>query len=329
MASSPEARAEGQPQERIFYNLLEKNQVSKDTLLCIGLDPDINKIPRLFKEGRKDKGEILRDFNKAIIDVTFDLVCAYKPNIAFYEEHGNEGLDALKWTIDYIKNQYKDIPIILDAKRADIGNTNLHYARMAFDLFGVDAITVNPWLGGGALQPFLVHKDKGIIVICQTSNKGAKDFQDDKIYLKDLPEKTNKFFLNLKGIVGGIEYASNPREIRDNGYIRDYQKVAYKAVMEWNKNNNISLVVGATYPEKIAEVRRIVGPNMILLIPGLGDQEGQLESISLGCNPAKRGVIASISRGIIFTKPQKGETLSEAVRRKTMKWRSAINVYRK
>jgi orotidine-5'-phosphate decarboxylase len=281
------------PQERNFNKLLEQRQISANTLLCVGLDADFSKITAKQTSIR----ETLQQFNKGIIDSTGDFVCAYKPNIAFYEEHGSEGLDALKWTIDYIKKEYGDIPIILDAKRTDIGNTNLPYARMAFDLMGADAITVNPYFGGEALQPFLDRKDKGIIVLCRTSNPGAKDFQDKIVKHPQL------------------------------GEVPLYQAVAYQAAHEWNKNGNVSVVVGATYPEELVWVRKIVG-NMQILVPGLGAQGGKPEDIAQAFDSNKRGVIGNVARAVIFPKVQEGETSAQASKKEAMKWKDAINVYR-
>lgn len=281
-------------QERNFNGLLEQRQINAGTLLCVGLDSDLSKVA----VRQASTGETLRQFNAGIIDATNDLVCAYKPNIAFYEEHSSEGLDALKWTIEYIKGRYGDIPIILDAKRTDIGNTNLPYARMAFDLMGADAITVNPYFGGEAIQPFLDRKDKGVVVLCRTSNPGAKEFQDQIVKHPQL------------------------------GDVPLYQAVAYQAAHEWNKNGNVSLVVGATYPEELIQVRRIVG-NMQILVPGLGAQGGKPEDIAPALDVNKRGIIANNARGIIFAKTHEGEAFTQAARREAMKWRDAINVYRK
>jgi len=283
------------PQERNFNNLLEQRQISANTLLCVGLDSDLEKIPAQFKQASV-RGT-LQQFNESIINATSDLVCAYKPNIAFYEEYAGEGLEALKWTIDLIRERHEDIPIILDAKRADIGNTNLPYARMAFDLLCADAITVNPYLGGEAIQPFLDRKNNGVIVLCRTSNPGAKEFQDQTVRHPQL------------------------------GLVPLYQAVCYQASHEWNKNGNVSLVVGATYPEELIKVREIVG-NMQILVPGLGAQGGKPEDIVRALDANKRGIIANNARGIIFAKPQGKETFDQAVRREATKWKDAINANR-
>lgn len=320
---------EQQPEKRNFISLLEKRQIAANTLLCVGLDSDSSKLPAGYQyfinRERTTRLEGIRvslqEFNHSIILATADLVCAYKPNIAFYEEHGNAGLDALLWTTEFIKKEFPDIPIILDAKRTDIGNTNLPYARMAFDYFGADAITVNPYFGGEAIQPFLDRKDKGIIVLCRTSNPGAREFQDLLIPLIDLPIEARKFFTNPDL---GIAIGQSKSGI---AAISLYQWVAYQAAHEWNKNGHVCLVVGATYPEELVQVRKIVG-EMPILVPGLGAQGGKPEDIAPALNSQKRGIIANNARGIIFAQPQEGETSAQAARREALKWRDAINQYR-
>jgi orotidine 5''-phosphate decarboxylase, subfamily 2 len=198
------------------------------SLLCIGLDPNPELMPRVG----------ILEFNKAIIDATCDLVCAYKPNLAFYEALGTPGLTALQKTVEYIPD---DIPIIGDAKRSDIGNTAEAYAKALFSIFGFDAVTVNPYLGLDSMEPFIDHRDKGVFILCRTSNKGAMDFQN----------------------------------LRTEG-LPLYEIVAQKA-KEWNVYGNIGLVVGATCPEELKRVRSIC-PEMPLLIPGVGAQGGDLAS---------------------------------------------------
>lgn len=202
------------------------------------------------------------EFDKNIIDQTFDLVCAYKPQSAFYEAYGAPGLEALKKTVEYIKEKAPDIPIILDAKRGDIGNTNEAYVKAIFDDLGVDAVTVQPYLGKESLDPFLKRADKGIIVLVKTSNPGAGEFQD----------------LETEG------------------------KPLYQVVAEHVKNwgDNICVVVGSTYPEELKIVREIVG-DMPILVPGIGAQGGDLENtLKNGLNSKKQGLIISSSRSIIF-----------------------------
>lgn len=214
------------------------------------------------------------EFNKNIIDQTFDLVCAYKPNSAFYEAESVAGLEALKKTVDYIHQKDSTIPVIVDAKRADIGNTNEEYAKAIFDDLKADAVTVHPYLGKEALEPFLKRAAKGIIVLVRTSNPGAGEFQDLSVDEKPL-----------------------------------YQVVAGHVAKDWNTNGNCAVVVGATYPEELKKVREIIG-DMPILVPGIGAQGGDLEAtIKNGLNSKKQGLIISSSRGIIFAPDPREVTL--------------------
>ena len=257
--------------------------LKNNSLVCVGLDSDVSKLPTATEQV---------SFNKAIIDATHDLVCAYKPNSAFYEALGDEGIRNLKQTCDYIRENYPEIPIILDAKRADIGNTNLGYVDFAFEYLGVDAITVQPYMGGEAVQPFLDIAEKGIIVLCRTSNDGSAEFQD-------------------------LEVDGTPL----------YKVVARNVAEKWNKNNNCMLVVGATYPEEIAEVRTIVGDDMWFLIPGIGAQGGDIEkTVNSAKNSEGQGMIINSSRGIIFA--TSGADFAEIARAKTIELRDEINKYR-
>lgn len=203
--------------------------------------------------------------NKKVIDVTFDLVLAYKPNAAFYKE------EQLYKTVNYIKENHPDIAVILDAKRGDIASTNEAYVKAIFDDLGVDAVTVHPYLGMLSLQPFLERQDKGIFVLVKTSSPGAGEFQDLKIGNKPL-----------------------------------YQIIA-EHVVNWGKN--VGVVVGATYPEELSIVRKIVG-DMPILVPGIGAQGGDLkETLKNGLNSQKLGLIISSSRGIIFAKDPRSAAL--------------------
>lgn len=271
-----------------FLQKLDKAVTRNDSLLCVGLDPDFDKLPA----GIKDSQTPLFDFNKAIIDATAELACAFKPNTAFYESRGAEGIEELKQTCDYIRDKYPYIPIIIDLKRADIGNTNKHYAIFAFDYLGADAITVHPWLGREAVQPFLDYKDKGIIVLCRTSNDGAGEFQDmqsDRLPL--------------------------------------YMHVAKNVAKKWNTNRNCLLVVGATYPEEIGRVRRMVGDDMVFLVPGLGAQGGDAEAvIQAGVNRAGRGLIINSARAILYASD--GDDFAEAARESARATKESINRYR-
>lgn len=233
-----------------------------NSLLCVGLDADTSKLPETF-QGKPD-GQF--EFNKMIIDATHDLVCAYKPNAAFYEADGPAGIDNLKLTFEYIQMTYPDIVTILDAKRGDIGNTNDGYINFAFEYLGADSITLHPYMGRESLQPFLDRKDKGAILLCRTSNPGAGELQDLKIEGKEL-----------------------------------YKVVAEKVTKEWNSNENCMLVVGATVPEELAQVRTLTGDSMTFLVPGVGAQGGDVEkTVKAGKNTKGAGIIINSARGIIF-----------------------------
>ncbi len=271
-------------------------QWSRGNFVCVGLDSEFGKIPefayqaRLNSDGVSVEGTIVA-FNRAIVEATKDLVCAYKPNIAFYEAHGAEGIAALQRTIADIHAIAPDVPVILDAKRADIGNTNAGYVQAAFEFLQADAITVHPYLGAEALQPFLARAEKGIIVLCRTSNPGAGEFQDLSVNGEPL-----------------------------------YRFVARRVASEWNKNGNCALVVGATYPNELREVRGLVG-DMPILIPGIGAQGGDVaQTVTAGKDSRGWGMIINSSRGIIFA--SKSEDFAEAARHETEKLRDLINQYR-
>ena len=205
------------------------------------------------------------EFNKRIIDQTAQFAAAFKPNIAFYEAYGEQGLKELKLTMEYLQKNYPDIFTICDAKRADIGSTNEGYVKAIFDYFGFDAMTLHPYLGAEALEPFLSRKDKASIILCRTSNPGAGELQDLQSDGKPL-----------------------------------WQIVAEKISKEWNKNNNCMLVVGATYPVELKKIREIAG-DMTFLVPGVGAQGGSVkEAVQAGINSKGKGMIINSARGIIF-----------------------------
>jgi orotidine-5'-phosphate decarboxylase len=256
-----------------------------NSLLCVGLDPDIVKIKKNMVTGKL----ILFEFNKMIIDATADLVCAYKPNTAFYEALGDNGIAQLKLTVTYIHDTYPKIPIIIDAKRADIGNTNVGSVDFIFSYLGADAVTINPYMGKEAVEPFLTKKDKGIIVLCRTSNVGSGEFQDL--------------------IVEGVPL---------------YQRVAKNIADTWNVNNNCLLVVGANYPDELRQVRTIVGNEMILLLPGVGAQGADIEAaVTSAYNDSKAGVIINASRSILYA--SSGADYANAARNAAMVLRDEIN----
>ena len=271
-----------------FIQKLNSVATKNNSLVCVGLDPVLDNLPKSITSSKQP----FFDFNKTIIDATADLVCAYKPNSAFYEALGADGLEQLQKTCHYISENCPDIPLILDAKRADIGNTNDAYGQFAFDYLGVDSITLHPYLGGEALQPFLDRKDKGMIILCRTSNPGAAELQDLE--------------------VGGKKI---------------YQIVAERVSKHWNKNGNCLLVVGATYPDELAQVRKIVGEDMWILLPGIGSQGGDLQkSLKAGLNEAGSGLMVSSTRDIIFA--SNGPDFAVAARSQANKLRDEINQIR-
>jgi len=248
------------------------------SLLCVGLDPDPDKLaahpagsardadhgrgPAHPREPAASEDPLLA-FGRRIVDATCDLAAAYKPQIAFYAAQGAEA--ALAATIDYIRTKAPHALIILDAKRGDIGNTAIAYAREAFERYGADAVTVNPYMGEDAVKPFLGDATRGAIVLCRTSNPGARDFQDLD--------------------VGGLPL---------------YRRVAERAARAWNQHGNLMLVVGATYPAEMAQLRR-AHPELTFLVPGIGAQGGDLAAIlDAGLNAAGTGLLISASRSINY-----------------------------
>ncbi|WP_076004997.1 orotidine-5'-phosphate decarboxylase [Dehalogenimonas formicexedens] len=245
-----------------------------ESCLCVGLDPEPARLP---------EGVGVEEFCRAIIGATYDLVCAYKPNIAFFEALGPDGWRILK---NIIEATPRNIPVILDAKRGDIGNTAKAYARSAFDELGADAVTVNPYMGYDSLEPFIEYKDKGIFVLCRTSNPGSADFQS-------------------------LDCGGKPL----------YQVVADK-VESWNKNGNLGLVVGATQPDELKTIRES-HPTLPLLIPGVGSQGGSLElSVKNGITEEGLGII-NVSRQVIYA--SSGLDYAAAARSAALKLRDEIN----
>lgn len=256
-----------------------------NSLLCVGLDTDLIRLPKFLMEASRNPQ---LDFNKAIIDATKDLVCAYKLNMAFYEVCEVSGLEALKKTIQYIPH---NIFIILDGKRNDIGNTAQKYANALFETLQADAVTINPYLGKDGVMPFLDYKDKCSFILCRTSNPSAGDFQDLKV-------------------------SSTPV----------YQIVAQK-IHEWNTNKNCGAVVGATYPEELKTVRTILGEDIPILIPGIGKQGGDIgKTVRNGTNLKGDMAIINSSREILFAGQQ--QDFAEQSRIKAESVRNEINKFR-
>jgi orotidine-5'-phosphate decarboxylase len=262
-----------------FIKKLNAVVAKNNSLVCVGLDTSPELIP---------PGMGVFEFNKGIIDATTDLVCAYKPNLAFYEAQGEKGLEALYKTVQYVP---KSIPIIGDAKRGDIGNTSEAYAKALFNQLGFDAATINPYLGFDAVEPFLKNKDKFIFILCRTSNEGAADFQS---------------------LLCEFEGKKLPL----------YEVVALKA-SQWNTDCNIGLVVGATYPDELKTIRQ-AHPDMVILIPGVGTQGGDLNlAVHYGVDKYLRGIIINSARQIIYA--SRGPDFALAARRAAMSLRDGIN----
>ncbi|HRH31052.1 MAG TPA: orotidine-5'-phosphate decarboxylase [Candidatus Paceibacterota bacterium] len=263
-------------------------------LVCVGLDVDLYKIPQHIKNMYDGNIRVSYQFNKAIIDATKDLVSAYKPNLAFYMSMGIDGIATLQNICRYIKDNTPNVPIILDAKYGDIGNTNEHYAKFAFDYIGADAVTVHNYMGSEAMKPFLDRKDKGIIVLCKTSNGGSGEFQD--LYVM-IDTNQNKPMSEI---------------------------VAATVFHKWNANGNCLLVVGATCPKELKAIREIVG-DMGILSPGAGSQGGELEKvIENGLNSKGQGLIINSSRDVIYA--SSGKDFAEAARAKVIEMNNKIDI---
>jgi orotidine-5'-phosphate decarboxylase len=254
-------------------------------MLCVGFDPDPKRLPPSLQ----GKPEGIFEFCRDIADATADLVCSFKPQFAYFASQRAEA--QLEKLIRYLKDQYPHIPVILDSKRGDIGSTADHYALEAFDRYGADAITVNPYMGFDTIEPYLKHSGKGVIVLCRTSNPGGSDLQ----------------FLNLSP-------QGEPL----------YLHLAKLAATQWNSSGQIGLVVGATFPEEIAKVRAIVG-EMPLLIPGIGAQGGDIDAtVKAGSIPGKpgAGMIINSSRAILYA--SSGDDFAQAARVVAQNTRDAL-----
>lgn len=273
-----------------FYEKLGKKW-DEGKFVCVGLDPVSSKIPESVFGREWNVTEAVITFCEEIIYATRPYACAYKPNSAFFEALGEAGLKALQEVVAYA-NRYTDAVTICDSKRGDIGNTNNGYVESVFDIMNADAITINPYLGKEANQPFLAREDKGIIVLCRTSNKGAGEFQD--LWVNDEP-----FYLRVARNVANV----------------------------WNVNKNCALVVGATCPEELKQVRKVAG-DIPILIPGIGAQGGDLEaSVRNGMDGNGQGFIINSSRGIIYA--DNSEDFAKAAGEAAKALNDEINLYRR
>lgn len=272
-----------------FMTALQAAWQQRDSLLCVGLDPDPAKLPAHL-QGRPDA---IFEFCKAIVDATADLVCCFKPQIAYFAAHRAE--DQLEALIAHIHAAHPATPVILDAKRGDIGSTAEQYAVEAFERFKADAITVNPYMGRDSVDPYLAWPDKGVILLCRTSNPGGSDLQFLEV---DTP----------------------------HGRMKLYEHVARTVADDWNASGNCGLVVGATFPAEIARVRELTG-NMPLLVPGIGAQGGDIAAtLTAGRTANGTGLMINSSRAVLYA--GKGEDFADAARQVALDTRDAINAQR-
>jgi len=276
-----------------FIEALRSAWVKNNSLLCVGLDPD----PKKFPENLKGKPQAILEFCARIVDATANLVCAFKPQIAYFAAHSAE--DQLKDLIAHIHTNHPGIPVILDAKRGDIGSTAEQYVIEIFERYKADAVTINPYLGKDSIEPYFSHPDKGVILLCRTSNPGGNDLQSLDVTVSG---KTMKL----------------------------YEHVAWLVSSEWNKGGQCALVVGATFPNELAKVREIVG-DLPLLVPGIGAQGGDIQTtVSAGRTPHGDGLIINSSRAILYagTHSQDAADFAQISRKVAFETREAINQYR-
>ena len=266
-----------------FIEQLNQTILANNSLLCVGLDPLLNKFPQSIK--RQDKP--IFAFNKAIIDATYKYVCAYKPQIAHYSALRAE--DQLEQTINYIHNEY-NLPVILDSKRGDIGSTAARYAEEAFIRYRADAVTVNPYMGSDCVNEFTKYQDKGVIILCRTSNPNAGELQD-----------------------------------LSTGSCQLYENIAQLCINKWNNNNNILMVIGSTNPEQLQQIRSLTD-DMIFLLPGVGAQGADIEQcVNKGINSKKAGIIINASRSIIYA--SETENFATVAQKEAINLRNTINNY--
>ncbi|UNK48933.1 orotidine-5'-phosphate decarboxylase [Lysobacter sp. S4-A87] len=269
-----------------FITALKQRWTQANSLVCVGLDPEPAKFPARFN-GDPDA---VFNFCREIVDATAQYACAFKPQIAHFAALGAE--DALQRLVAHIHAAHPGIPVILDSKRGDIGSTAQHYASEAFDRYGADAVTANPYLGRDSLQPFLDRADRGVVILCRTSNPGAGDLQDLVV--------------------------ADGRPL--------YQHVAEKVAREWNSHGNCALVVGATWPQQLREVRAIVG-DVPFLVPGVGAQGGDVEAVVSNAKTADgTGLMVSSSRAILYA--SSADDFADAAARAARDLRDEINRHR-
>ncbi|MCU0764735.1 MAG: orotidine-5'-phosphate decarboxylase [Burkholderiaceae bacterium] len=269
-----------------FIDKLESRWRSADSLLCIGLDPD----PTRFPAHLRDRDDAIFAFCAAVADATAEFACAFKPQVAYFAGARAEG--QLESLIAHLRARYPQVPVLLDAKRGDIGATAEHYAREAFERYGADAVTLSPFMGRDSIEPFTAYADRGVFVLCRTSNPGGDDLQM-------------------------LEVAGE----------RLYERVARLAAAQWNRSGQLGLVVGATYPAELARVRAIAG-GLPLLVPGIGAQGGDVQaSVLAGQTAGGAGMLINSSRAILYA--GSGEDFAQAAADAARRTRDEINRYRR
>jgi len=269
-----------------FIERLKARWLQADSLLCVGLDPD----PARFPAHLRGRDDAIFAFCAAIADATAAYACAFKPQIAYFAGHRAE--DQLERLLVHLREKHPDVPIVLDAKRGDIGATAEHYAREVFERYGADAVTLSPYMGQDSIEPFLAYAGRGIFVLCRTSNPGGDDLQM-------------------------LEVGGEPL----------YARVARLAAARWNRGGQLGLVVGATYPAELARVRGIAG-ELPLLVPGIGAQGGDVQaSVEAGQSASGTGMLINSSRAILYA--GSGEDFAEAAAAAARSSRDEINRYRR
>ena len=267
-----------------FLEMLREAQARNGSMLCVGLDPE----PRRFPAALRGDATRIHEFCARIVDATADLVIAFKPQIAYFAAHRAE--DQLERLIAHIRRVAPHVPVILDAKRGDIGSTAEQYAVEAFERYGADAVTLSPFMGFDSVEPYLKHDGKGAFLLCRTSNPGGDDLQNQRLASVD-------------------------------GTPLLYEHVARLAQGPWNRNGQLGLVVGATYPAEIERVRAIA-PTLPLLIPGVGAQGGDaVATVRAGWRP-DAPIVVNSSRAILYASA--GEDFADAARREAQKTRAAL-----
>lgn len=274
-----------------FLDKLLAASRTQNSLLCVGLDPEPGRLPAQLRD--MPAARAITYFCRAVVEATAPYVCAFKPNLAFFEVLGPEGMSVFEEVLQAIP---RHIPVIVDAKRGDLGNTARNYAAAFYDVYGCDAVTVNPYLGYDSVAPFLAYREKGVILLCRTSNPSARDFQDLLVCGED-------------------------------GQVRPLYEVVARRVQSWNTAGNCGLVVGATYPQELRTIRSMC-PDMPILIPGVGAQGGDLEaSVVAGVDACGEKAIMAVSRAVLFA--GKGTDFATSAANEALALRDRINEVRK